>query len=110
MEKKEVNIEEKIIAKMYNCVSSMKPFTYTELRDEYGLRYFDFEIMLNDYKFDTDTLEIKLEEFFEKHDNEIEAINYKLQLCDYEVINENNLKEIYVMFRVLDYGPYYKCH
>ena len=109
MENKEVNIEEKIIAKMYNCVSSMKPNTYTELRDEYGLRYFDFEIMLNDYEFDTDDLEIKLEEFFDEHD-EIETINYKLQFYDYEVVNENNLKEIYVMFRVLDYGLYYKCH
>ena len=101
MEKKEVNIE-KIIAKMYNCVSSMKPLTYTELRDEDGERYFDFEIILNDYEFDTDDLEIKLEEFFEEHDNEIETINHRLQLNDYEVVNENGLKELNVIFRVLD--------
>lgn len=107
---KRINIEEKIIAKMYNTVSAMKPLTYTELRDEYGLRYFDFEIMLNDYEFDTGTLEIKLEEFFEVHDNEIETINYKLQFYDYEVVNEYNLKELNVIFRVLDYGLYYKCH
>lgn len=107
---KRINIEEKIIVKMYNCVSEMKPFTYTELRDEYGLRYFDFEIMLNDYEFDTDELELKLEEFIDEHNNEIETINYKLQFYDYDVVNENNLKELYVMFRVLDYGPYYKCH
>ena len=101
MEKKEVIIE-KMIAKIYNCVSSMKPLTYTELRDEDGERYFSFEIMLNDYDFDTDTLEIKLEEFFEEHDNEIETINHRLQLNDYEVVNENGLKELNVIFRVLD--------
>lgn len=101
MENKEVNIEEKIIDKMYNTVSAMKPNTYTELRDEDGLRYFDFEIMLNDYEFDTDELEIKLEEFFYEHD-EIETINHRLQLNDYEVVNENDLKELIVIFRVLD--------
>lgn len=101
MENKEFNIEEKIIVKMYNCVSAMKPLTYTELRDEYGERYFDFEIMLNDYEFDTDELELKLEEFIDDH-NEIETINHRLQFYDYEVVNENDLKELYVMFRVLD--------
>lgn len=99
---KRINIEEKIIVKMYNCVSSMKPLTYTELRDEYGERYFDFEIMLNNYDFDTESLELKLEEFFEEHDNEIETINHRLQLNDYEVVNENGLKELNVIFRVLD--------
>lgn len=100
MENKEVNIE-KIIAKMYNCVASMKPNTYTEFRFEYGERYFKFEIMLNDYKFDTDELEIKLEEFIDEHD-EIETINHILQFYDYEIVNENDLKEIIVTFRVLD--------
>lgn len=101
MENKEVNIE-KIIARIYNCVASMKPNTYTEFRFEDGERYFKFEIMLNDYEFDTDDLEIKLEEFFEEHDNEIETINHRLQLNDYEVVNEYNLKELNVIFRVLD--------
>lgn len=98
---KRINIEEKIIVKMYNTVSSMKPFTYTELRNEYGERYFGFEIMLNDYEFDTDTLEIELEEFIDEHD-EIETINHRLQFYDYEVVNENGLKELNVIFRVLD--------
>lgn len=100
MEKKEVIIG-KIIARMYNCVSAMKSLTYTELMDEYGERYFNFEIMLNDYEFDTDELEIKLEEFFDEHD-EIETINHKLQFKDYDVVNENGLKELNVIFRVLD--------
>ena len=98
---KRINIEEKIIVKMYNTVASMKPNTYTEFRFEYGERYFKFEIMLNDYKFDTDTLEIKLEEFIDEHD-EIETINHRLQFYDYEIVNENDLKEIIVIFRVLD--------
>ena len=98
---KRINIEEKIIVKMYNCVSSMKHLTYTEFRDEDGERYFSFEIMLNNYNFDTDTLEIKLEEFFDEHD-EIETINHRLQFYDYEVVNENGLKELNVIFRVLD--------
>lgn len=98
---KRINIE-KIIARMYNCVSSMKPLTYTEFRDEDGERYFSFEIMLNDYKFDTDEFELKLEEFFEEHDNEIETVNHRLQFYDYEVVNENDLKELNVIFRVLD--------
>lgn len=97
---KRINIE-KIIARMYNCVSAMKPFTYTEFRFEDGERYFKFEIMLNDYKFDTDELEIKLEEFIDWHDK-IETINHILQFYDYEVVNENDLKEIIVIFRVLD--------
>ena len=92
---------EKMIIKMYNCVSAMKPLTYTELRDEDGERYFNFEIMLNDYDFDTDTLETKLEDFFEEHD-EIETIKHRLQFKDYEVINENGFKELNVIFRVLD--------
>ena len=92
---------EKMIIKMYNCVSAMKPLTYTELRGEDGERYFSFEIMLNDYDFDTDTLETKLEDFFEEHD-EIETIKYRLQFKDYEVINENGFKELNVIFRVLD--------
>ena len=79
----------------------MKPLTYTELRDENGERYFSFEIMLNDYDFDTDTLEIKLEDFFEEHD-EIETINHRLQFKDYDVINENGFTELNVIFRVLD--------
>ena len=98
---KRINIEEKIIEKMYNCVSAMKPNTYTEFRFEDGERYFSFEIMLNDYEFDTDTLEIKLEEFIDEHD-EIETINHRLQFYDYEVVNENGLKELNVIFRVLD--------
>ena len=94
--------EEMIIKKMYNCVSAMKPLTYTELRDEAGERYFSFEIMLDEYDFDTDTLEIKLEDFFEEHNNEIETAHHRLQFKDYEVVNENGFKELNVMFRVLD--------
>lgn len=101
MERK-FNIEEKLIVKLYNTVSAMKPLTYTELRDEDGERYFSFEIMLDEYDFDADTLEIKLEDFFEQHNNEIETINHRLQLKDYEVINENGFKELNVIFRVLD--------
>ena len=101
MEKRRINIEEMIIVNMYNCVSAMKPLSYTELRDEAGERYFSFEIMLNDYEFDTDALEIKLEDFFEEHD-EIETINHRLQFEDYEVVNENGFKELNVIFRVLD--------
>ena len=99
---KRINIEEMIVNNMYNCVSEMKPLTYTELRGEYGERYFSFEIMLNDYDFDTDTLEIKLEEFFEEHDNEIKTVYHRLQFEDYEVVNENGLKELNVLFRALD--------
>ena len=99
MEKR--NDIEKLIVKVYNTVSAMKPLTYTELRDEAGERYFSFEIMLNEYDFDTDTLEIKLEDFFEEHD-EIETINHRLQFKDYEVVNENEFKELNVIFRVLD--------
>ena len=99
MEKR--NDIEKLIVKLYNTVSAMKPLTYTELRDEAGERYFSFEIMLNEYDFDTDTLEIKLEDFFEEH-NEIETINHRLQFKDYDVINENEFKELNVLFRVLD--------
>ena len=99
MEKR--NDIEKMIVKMYNTVSAMKPLTYTELRGEDGERYFSFEIMLNEYDFDTDTLEIKLEDFFEEHD-EIETINHRLQFKDYDVINENGFKELNVIFRVLD--------
>ena len=99
MEKR--NDIEKMIIKMYNCVSAMKPLTYTELRDEDGERYFSFEIMLNEYDFDTDALETKLEDFFEEHD-EIETINHRLQFKDYEVVNENGFKELNVIFRVLD--------
>ena len=99
MEKR--NDTEKLIVKLYNTVSAMKPLTYTELRDEAGERYFSFEIMLDEYDFDTDTLETKLEDFFEEHD-EIETINHRLQFKDYEVINENGFKELNVLFRVLD--------
>ena len=99
MEKR--NDTEKLIVKLYNTVSAMKPLTYTELRDEAGERYFSFEIMLDEYDFDTDTLETKLEDFFEEHD-EIETINHRLQFKDYEVINENGFKELNVIFRVLD--------
>ena len=99
MERK-FNIEEKLIVKLYNTVSAMKPLTYTELRDEDGERYFSFEIMLDEYDFDTDALEIKLEDFFEEH-NEIETVNHRLQFKDYEVINENGFKELNVIFRVL---------
>ena len=97
---KRINIEEKLIVKLYNTVSAMKPLTYTELRDEDGERYFSFEIMLDEYDFDTDALEIKLEDFFEEH-NEIETVNHRLQFKDYEVINENGFKELNVIFRVL---------
>ena len=100
MEKR--NDIEKLIVKVYNTVAAMKPLTYTELRGEDGERYFNFEIMLNDYDFDTDALETKLEDFFEEHNNEIETINHRLQLLDYEVINENEFKELNVIFRVLD--------
>ena len=99
MEKR--NDTEKLIVKLYNTVSAMKSLTYTELRGEDGERYFSFEIMLNDYDFDTDALEIKLEDFFEEHD-EIETINHRLQFKDYEVVNENGFKELNVLFRVLD--------
>ena len=99
---KRINIEDVIVKNMYNCVSELKPLTYTELRDENGERYFSFEIMLNDYDFDTDTLEIKLEDFFEEHNNEIETVNYRLQFKDYDVINENGFTELNVIFRVLD--------
>ena len=99
MEKR--NDIEKLIVKLYNTVSAMKPLTYTELRDEDGERYFSFEIMLDEYDFDTDILEIKLEDFFEEH-NKIETINHRLQFKDYEVINENGFKELNVIFRVLD--------
>ena len=98
--KKKFNNEEMIIKNMFNCVSSMKPLTYTELRDEAGERYVSFEIMLDD-EFDTDALEIKLEDFFDEHD-EIETINHRLQFKDYEVVNENGFKELNVIFRVLD--------
>ena len=98
-----INIEEEmIIKKMYNTVSELKPLTYTELRGEDGERYFNFEIMLNDYDFDTDALETKLEDFFEEHNNEIETINHRLQFKDYDVINENGFKELNVIFRALD--------
>ena len=93
---------EKLIVKMYNTVSAMKPLTYTELRDEDGERYFSFEIMLDEYDFDIDTLETKLEDLFEEHDNEIETINHRLQFKDYDVINENGFKELNIIFRVLD--------
>ena len=99
---KRINIEEMIVKNMYNCVSAMKPLTYTELRDEDGECYFSFEIMLDEYDFDTDTLEIKLEDFFEEHNNEIETVNHRLQFKDYEVINENGFKELNVIFRVLN--------
>ena len=100
MEKR--NDTEKLIVKLYNTVSAMKPLTYTELRGEDGERYFSFEIMLDEYDFDTDALETKLEDFFEEHNNEIETINHRLQFKDYEVINENGFKELNVIFRVLD--------
>ena len=100
--KKRNDIEKMIVKNMCNTVSEMKPLTYTELRNEDGERHFSFEIMLNDYDFDTDTLEIKLEDFFEKHNNEIETVNHRLQFKDYEVVNENGFKELNVIFRVLD--------
>ena len=101
--KKRFYIEEEMIVKnMYNTVSTMKPLTYTELRDEDGERYISFEIMLDEYDFDTDALEIKLEDFFEEHNNEIETVNHRLQFKDYDVINENGFKELNIIFRVLD--------
>ena len=100
MEKRN-DIENMIIKNMYNIVSAMKPSTYTELRGEDGERYLNFEIMLNEYDFDTDALEIKLEDFFEEH-NEIETINHRLQFKEYDVINENGFKELNVIFRALD--------
>ena len=99
---KKKEIEKMIVKNMYNCVKAMKPLTYNELRDENGERYFSFEIMLNDYDFDTDTLEIKLEKFIEEHNNEIETVNHRLQFKDYDVVNENGFKELNVIFRVLD--------
>ena len=101
--KKRNDIEKMIVKNMYNTVSEMKPLTYTELRDEDGECYVSFEIMLNEYDFDTDTLEIKLDNFFEEHDNEIVTVYMdKLQFKDYEVVNENGLKELNVIFRVLN--------
>ena len=100
MEKRN-DIEKMIVKNMYNTVKEMKPLTYTELRDEAGERYVSFEIMLNDYDYDTDALEIKLENFFGEHD-EIETVNHRLQFKEYDVINENGFKELNVMFRVLD--------
>ena len=97
---KKRNDIEGMIIKMYNTVSAMKPLTYNELRDEDGERYVSFEIMLDD-DFDTVALEIKLEDFFEEHD-EIETVNHRLQFKDYEVVNENGFKELNVIFRVLD--------
>ena len=99
MEKR--NNIEKLIVKLYNTVSAMKPLTYTELRGEDGERYFSFEIILNDYDFDTDALETKLEDFFEEH-NEIETVNHRLQFKEYDVINENGFKELNVIFRALN--------
>lgn len=101
MEKRN-NIEDIIVKNMYNCVTEIKPLTYTELRDDAGERYFSFEIMLNDYDFDTDTLEIKLDDFFEVHDEIVTIYMDKLQFKDYEVINENGFKELNVLFRVLN--------
>lgn len=100
MEKRN-DIEKMIVKNMYNAVLEQKPLTYTELKDEDGERYFSFEIMLDDYDFDTDALEIKLEDFFEEHD-EIDTVNHRLQFKEYDVINENGFKEINVIFRVLD--------
>lgn len=99
---KRINIEEMIIKNMYDCVSSMKPSTYTELRDEDGERYFSFEIMLDDYEFDTDALEIKLEDFFDIHDEIVSIYMDRLKFKDYDVINENGFKELNVIFRVLE--------
>lgn len=99
---KRINSEEKIIAKMYDCVFDLKPLTYNELRDEAGERYFSFEIMLNDYEFDTDILEIKLDDFFYEHNEIVSIYLDRLQFKDYEVINENGFKELNVIFRVLD--------
>ena len=100
MEKRN-NTEELIVKNMYNTVSEMKPLTYNELRGEDGERYFNFEIMLNDYDFDTDTLETKLEDFFEEHD-EIDNTSHRLQFKDYDVIKENGFKELNVIFRALN--------
>lgn len=101
MEKRN-NIEDMIVKNMYNCVSEMKPLTYTEIRDEDDECYFSFEIMLNDYDFDVETLETKLDDFFEEHNNEIETDSHRLQFKDYEVVNENGLKELNVLLRVLN--------
>lgn len=101
MEKRN-DIEKMIIKNMYNTVSAMKPLTYTELRGEDGERYFSFEIMLDDDDYDTDALEIKLEDFFEEHNNEIETAYHRLQFTEYDVINENGFKELNVIFRALD--------
>lgn len=95
-------IENIIVKNMYDCVTEFEPLTYTELMDEDGERCFIFEIMLNDYDFDTDTLEIKLEEFFEVHDEIVTIYMDRLQFKDYEVVNENGLKELNVLFRVLN--------
>lgn len=100
MEKRN-NIEDIIVNIMYNTVSAMKPLTYAELKDENGERYFNFEIMLDKYDFDTDTLETKLEDFFEEHD-EIDNASHRLQFKEYDVINENGFQELNVIFRVLD--------
>ena len=101
MEKK-FNIEEMIVKNMYNCVTAMKPSTYTELKDEDGERYISFEIMLDDDDFDTDALEIKLEDFFEIHDEIVSIYMDRLQFKYYEIVNENGFKELNVLFRVLD--------
>ena len=97
---KRIDIEKMIVKNMYNIVKEMKPSTYTELRGEDGERYFSFEVMLDD-DFDTDALEIKLEDFFEEHD-EIETVNHRLQFKEYDVINENGFKELNVIFRALN--------
>ena len=97
-----IEIENVIVKNMYDCVTEMKPLTYTELRDEDGERYFSFEIMLNDYDFDTDTLEIKLDDFFEVHDEIVTIYMDRLQFKDYEVVNENGIKELNVIFRVMN--------
>lgn len=103
MEKRNnIEIENVIVKNMYDCVTEINPLTYTELRYEDGERYFSFEIMLNDYDFDTDTLEIKLDDFFEVHDEIVTIYMDKLQFKDYEVVNENGLKELNVLFRVLN--------
>ena len=98
---KRIDIEKMIVKNMYNTVSEMKPLTYTELRDENDERYVSFEIMLDEYDFDTDTLEIKLEKFFEEHD-EINNASHRLQFKEYDVINENGFKELNVIFRILN--------
>ena len=99
---KRINIEEMIIKNMYDCVFELKPLTYNELRDEDGERYFSFEITLNNYDFDTDALEIKLEDFFEIHDEIVSIYMDRLQFKEYDVVNENGFKELNVIFRVLD--------